>query len=366
MKKLLSLLCAAVLVLTSAACASDAAASPLAGRRVAYVMQMASSEIFQLWSDAAQQTAQSLGMEYQAFFCDGSHQAWQDTIVQCAQQGYDGLLLSHGGQDYAYSFLQGLLEDYPQLKIVTFDTLFLDPQGQEQKLPGVTQFFQQDGQIAELLLSYICQELYPDKTASGQPVNILKVWAGPGTLAAFDRRQEGYARYEEQGLIATVETIAPQSAAGADAQASMAQVAAQALARYEAGQIDAIWCCYDLYARGVYEALVQSGCQIPLVSADICDADLAMMAQQDSPWMACATTNWSLNGEFGMRVLALELAGEYDRIVDPASGEVSDWLEIPPFLVTQQDLSGADPTVADLTALSGDSAGWMPTASWMP
>ena len=33
MKKLLSLLCAAVLVLTSAACASDASASPLAGNR---------------------------------------------------------------------------------------------------------------------------------------------------------------------------------------------------------------------------------------------------------------------------------------------------------------------------------------------
>ena len=70
MKKLLSLLCAAVLVLTSAACASDASASPLAGRRVAYVMQMASSEIFQLWSDAAQQTAQSFLQSQTSFFAN--------------------------------------------------------------------------------------------------------------------------------------------------------------------------------------------------------------------------------------------------------------------------------------------------------
>ena len=367
MKKALSCLCLMVFLLTGAASASQTTQSPLAGKRVAYVMQMASSEIFQLWSDAAAQTAQSLGMEYQAAFCGGSDQVWRDTITSYAQQGYDGLLISHGGQDYAYPFLQQLLQDYPHLKIVTFDTLFLDQQGQPQKLPGVTQFFQQDGQIAQLLLSYICQELYPDKAASGQPVNILKVWAGPGALAAFDRRQEGYAPYEEQGLIATLETIAPQSVTGAGAEESMAQVAAQTLAKYQEGEIDAIWCCYDLYARGVYQALVEGGYQIPLVSADICDADLALMAQENSPWMACATTNWALNGQFGMRVLALELAGEYDRIIDPATGEASDWLELPPFLVTQEDIAGQDAQVSALEALTGvDSASWMPTAPWMP
>ena len=200
-----------------------------------------------------------------------------------------------------------------------------------------------------MLLSYICQELYPDKTASGQPVNILKVWAGPGTLAAFDRRQEGYARYEEQGLIATVETIAPQSAAGTDAQDSMAQVAAQALARYEAGQIDAIWCCYDLYAGASTRPWSRAAAKSPwsaLISATPTCPDGPAGFPLDG------LRHHQLGPQRRVRYAgaALELAGEYDRIVDPASGEVSDWLEIPPFLVTQQDLSGADPTVADLTA----------------
>lgn len=49
-------------------------------------------------------------------------------------------------------------------------------------MEGVTQFFQQDAQLAELLLDYICHTLYADKTAAGEPVNILKVWEGPQFL----------------------------------------------------------------------------------------------------------------------------------------------------------------------------------------
>ena len=55
------------------------------------------------------------------------------------------------------------------------------------------------------------------------------------------------------------------------------------------------------------------------------------------------------------------------RIIDPATGEASDWLELPPFLVTQEDIAGQDAQVSALEALTGvDSASWMPTAPWMP
>lgn len=83
----------------------DTSASPVAGKKVAYIMQMAPSDIFQMWSEYAEKTAVGLGMEYQAFFCNGSDTTWQDTVSQCASGGYDGLLLSHGGQNYAYTFL---------------------------------------------------------------------------------------------------------------------------------------------------------------------------------------------------------------------------------------------------------------------
>lgn len=340
--------------------------SPVAGKKVAYIMQMAPSDIFQMWSESAQKTAQALGMEYDAFFCGGSDAQWQDTISQCAAAGYDGLLLSHGGQNYAYTFLKGLLEQYPDLKIVTFDTQFKDSSGQTQTLEGVTQFFQQDAQFAQLLLEYVCENLYPDKVAAGEPVNILKVWVGPNFLSPFDRRQEGYAACEDEGMIRTVETIGPSDFS--NAEASMADVTTATLAKYQPGEIDAIWCCYDLYASGVYTALTQGGYDIPMVSVDICNADIEKMSREGSPWKACATTNWNYNGEFGMRVLALEMSGEYDAIIDPMTGKVASWLELPTTVVTQDMVSGGGINVTNLDTVAGDSytdRSWMPTADWM-
>lgn len=372
LRKVAAFLTAAVMLCSFAGCsASDeksppVADSPVAGKKVAYIMQMASSDIFQMWSDAAEETAEGLGMEYQAFFCDGSDEKWQETARQCAADGYDGLLLSHGGQSYAYKFLKDLTEQYPDLKIVTFDTLFEDSSGQTQKIEGVTQFFQQDSQLAELLLDYICNTLYADKADAGEPVNILKVWEGPQFLSSFDRRQEGYAHYEEQGLIRTVETIGPDD--HSNAESSMAEAMTDALASYGEGEIDAIWCCYDLYASGVYDALKKSNADIPMVSVDICNADIEKMAEENSPWKACATTNWSYNGEFGMRVLALELAGEYDKILDPMTGEASDWLELPVSLVTQDMVSEGDVDVTNLETVAGTAysdRSWMPVTDWM-
>ncbi|MGO5115434.1 substrate-binding domain-containing protein [Candidatus Avoscillospira sp. LCP25S3_F1] len=391
MKKVLAFLMAVAMVFGTAACASPAGNetadngttnttttpetgdtapanvdSPVAGKKVAYIMQMAPSDIFQMWSEYAKKTAEGLGMQYDVFFCDGSDTKWQDTVSQCAASGYDGLLLSHGGQNYAYTFLTDLLKDYPDLKIVTFDTPFKDSNGEVQTIDGVTQFFQQDAQFAELLLDYVCNDLYPDKVAAGEPVNILKVWVGPNFNSPFDRRQVGYEKYENDGLIKTVETIGPSDYN--NAEASMTDVTTSTLAKYDEGEIDAIWCCYDLYASGVYTALTQGNYDIPMVTVDICNADIDKMAQDGSPWKACATTNWYYNGEFGMRVLALELAGEYDKIIDPMTGEASNWLELPTNVVTQDMVADGGINVTNLDTVAGENysdRSYMPTTDWM-
>ena len=93
-----------------------------------------------------------------------------------------------------------------------------------------------------------------------------------------------------------------------------------------------------------------------------------MMTAENSPWKACATTNWTMNGEFGMRVLALELAGEYDRIIDPITGEVSSLLELPTTIVTQDMVSEGGITVANLDTVAGAGyrdRSWMPTSEWL-
>lgn len=329
---------ALALVLGLAGCADQAGTagnaqvSPVAGKKVAYILNMSSSEIFQLCANQCEETARKLGMECDVFFSNGDDTAFQNYISTCAAGGYDGMYLSHGGQDYSYTFLKSLLAQYPELKIVTFDTQFRDASGQVQEIEGVTQFFQDDAGFATSLLDYVCEKLYPSK----DQVNLLKVWVGPNYIAAFDRRETGYQAYEESGKIHTLEVIGPTDYN--NATASMHDVMSATLMKYEAGDIDAVWVAYDAYAQGCYQALRESQRNIPLVSVDICNMDIQYMLETDSQWKACACTDFKANGEQGIRILALELNNEYEDITDPKTGEQTNYIEMPASLITQNML----------------------------
>lgn len=353
---------------TSGEATTGTGESPVAGKKIAYIMLMSSATIFQMWSDSFTETAKKLGMTADTFFCSDNADTWKSTIEQCAQGGYDGLMVSHGGQEYAWDFLSGILEQYPDLKIVTFDTPFKDANGEVQKIEGVTQFFQQDAGFAEMLVEELLK-LNQDKVDAGEPVRILQVQQGQGYNSPFDRRQTGYQPYEDDGKITTVERIAPID--DQNATSSMRDVTAATLQKYnDTEDIDGIWCCYDAYAQGVYQALVEANSQIPMVSVDICNEDIQYMAEGKN-WKACATTNWTSNGEFACRVLALELADQYDDIAAASCyyDDPGDWLEIPSSVITQEMVMGKDGiTVENLGEVAPDSyndVSWMPTCDWM-
>lgn len=353
---------------TSGEATTGTGESPVAGKKIAYIMLMSSATIFQMWSDSFTETAEKLGMTADTFFCSDNADTWKSTIEQCAQGGYDGLMVSHGGQEYAWDFLSGILEQYPDLKIVTFDTPFKDANGEVQKIEGVTQFFQQDAGFAEMLVEQLL-DMYPEKVEAGEAVRILQVQQGQGYNSPFDRRQEGYQPYEDSGKIVTVERIAPID--DQNATSSMRDVTAATLQKYnDTEDIDGIWCCYDAYAQGVYQALVEANSQIPMVSVDICNEDIQYMAEGKN-WKACATTNWTSNGEFACRVLALELADQYDDIAAASCyyDDPGDWLEIPSSVITQEMVMSKDGvTVENLGEVAPDSyndVSWMPTCDWM-
>ncbi|HIV24801.1 MAG TPA: substrate-binding domain-containing protein [Candidatus Scatomonas pullistercoris] len=344
--------------------------SPVAGKKIAYIMLMSPATIFQMWSDSFTETAEKLGMTADTFFCADNAEQWQTRIEQCAAAGYDGLMVSHGGQEYAWDFLSGILEQYPDLKIVTFDTPFKDANGETAKIEGVTQFFQRDAGFAADLLEYLMSlPENAEKVAAGEPLNILQVQQGAGYNSPFDRRQEGYQPYEDEGKIVTVERIAPTD--DQNATQSMRDVMTATLAKYSDDEIDGIWCCYDAYAQGVYQALSEQGRDIPMVSVDISNEDIQFMQEEGSQWKACATTNWTLNGEFACRILALELANQYEDIAAASCyyEDIGAWLEIPSSIITQEQVTSQDgitiENVGEVADESYSDTSWMPTCDWM-
>lgn len=352
MKRIVWIIMAFAVLLTGCADSQQAktSASPVAGKKIAYILNMPSSEIFQLCANQCKETAEKLGMTCDVFFSNGDDTTFQNYISTCAAGGYSGLYLSHGGQDYSYTFLTELLAQYPELKIVTFDTQFKDASGKTKTIDGVTQFFQDDAGFSAELLNYICEDLYPDK----ETVNILKVWVGPNYIAAFDRREVGYQKFETAGKIHTVEVIGPTDYN--NAAASMHDVMEATLMKYDEGEIDAVWVAYDAYAQGCYQALKESGKNIPLVSVDICNMDIQYMLEENSQWKACACTDFKANGEQGVRILALELNGDYEAITAPGSSEPTNYIEMPAALITQ-DLLKKDTTIENIYEVAPDTYG---------
>ena len=352
-----------------AADAATAAKSPVAGKKVAYVMIMPSASIFQMWKDSCAELCGALGVQFDFFFCDGDFNKWQDTIRTCASAGYDGLLVSHGNQDGSYVFLKEITEQYPDLKIVTFDTQFY-ADGEYKKLEGVTQMFQQDASLVTVLLDQQIEA----KAARGEegPVRLIKVWRGPNYNSPFDRREVGWQEYEAAGKIETVGEVQPLQ----DSSDSANTVTAAYLQSIKREDVDGIVVYYDLYGQGVYNAILENdnfngknGPALPMGSVDIDPVDVTNMQNNPDIWVAAGTTDWTLNGEIGMRALMLEMAGEYDKIYDPASGKTGvDVIEGPGTAIPASALK-ADSTVENLGDVAGETYGnldYLSETDWMP
>ncbi len=338
--------------------------SPVAGKKVAYVMLLPSATIFQMWKDSCAEICDKVGVQFEFFFCDGDFNKWQDTIRTCASAGYDGLLVSHGNQDGSYVFLKEITEQYPDLKIVTFDTQFY-ADGEYKKLPGVTQMFQQDKSLVTVLLDEMVDEF-------GEGARLIKVWRGPNYVSPFDRREVGWQEYEKAGKIVTVGEVQPLE----DSIDSANTVTAAYLQSLKRDDVDGIVAYYDLYGQGVFNAIKENdvfngsnGDALPMASVDIDPVDVTHMKDDGNIWIASGTTDWNLNGEIAMRLLLLELAGDYDNIYDPATDKKGvDVVEIPGTAIKSSELK-ADSTIENLDAIAGETyynLDYLSEADWLP
>lgn len=363
MKKIVALVLALMMAMMMFTATAETT-NPVAGKKVAYIMLLPSATIFQMWKDSCADLCKALDVDFDFFFCDGDFNTWQDRISACAAAGYDGLLISHGNQDGSYTFLKGIAEQYPEMKIVCFDTQFYTD-GEYQKIPGITQMFQQDKSLVTVLLDAMIEKF-------GEGVRLVKVWRGPNYNSPFDRREVGWQEYEAAGKIKTVGEVQPL----VDSMDSANSVTAAYLQSLNREDVDAVIAYYDLYGQGVYNAIAENsvfngtdGEALPMCSVDIDQVDVTNMQNRGDIWYAAGTTDWTMNGEIGMRLLLLEIAGEYDKIYDPASGQYGvDVVEVPGTAILASTLKETS-TVENLAEVAGETygnLGYLSVADWMP
>ena len=242
--------------------------------------------------------------------------------------------------------------------------------GEYQKIEGVTQMFQQDKSLVTVLID----SMIDAKEARGEegPCRLIKVWRGPNYNSPFDRREVGWQEYIDAGLIEEVGEVQPLQ----DTSDSANTVTAAYLQSVKREDVDGIIAYYDLYGQGVYNAILENdnmngtnGDPLPMASVDIDPVDVTNMQTNPEIWTAAGTTDWTLNGEIAMRILFLEIAGEYDKIYDPATGEYGvDVVEVPGSAILASSLK-EDSTVENLGEIAGETYGnldYLSEADWMP
>ncbi len=148
--------------------------------------------------DGARTEGESFGFVVDTFIADNDDAKFQELVAQAVIKGYDGLVISHGKQDYSYDMLKPAID--AGMKVVTFDTV-IEKDGET--LPEITTTFQDDFELAELSLSEIA-----DPSENGDPVRVIKLWWGPG-VPPLNRRETIYVTYEADQHIETLEVIGP-------------------------------------------------------------------------------------------------------------------------------------------------------------
>jgi len=120
------------------------------------------------------------------------------------------------------------------------------------------------------------------------------------------------------------------------------------LAKYPKGQIDAIFATWDAFAIGAARALIEAGrTEIKIYGIDVSNADLQIMQEENSPWVATAAVDPKMIGAVNVRLLAKKLAGE----ATPAT------VNLEANLIDQETLKKSSSTV-NMATLADIIPGW--------
>ncbi|MEA5004066.1 MAG: sugar ABC transporter substrate-binding protein [Christensenella sp.] len=287
----------------SAAAGGDAAIPEgvQGGKKIAVVRNLANGDHTQQFLAGCVTEGESFGFTVDTFVTDGDDAKLQQTVSQVLQKDYDGIIVSHGQLAYSYDMLKPAIDK--GMVVSTFDTMpYKDGNADNELLAGVTSTSQDDQKLATLSLTDMIE------TTGKKPVKVLKTFMGPG-IPPLDRRNEVYTKMESEGLIETVETIAPSDSA--NARGDMTVKTAAILPKYAEGSVDAIWGCYDELAKGVLQALKDvNRTDIPMFTIDISNDDINLMLENPDVWISTAAVDPKLIGIANMRLIALKLAGE--------------------------------------------------------
>ncbi len=274
---------------------------------IALVRQLSSGDYFEQWLAGAQAEAKALNVTLNISSGDGNNDKQALNLQQAVNQRPDAIIVDHGFADTIQPEIKKAVD--AGIPLVAFD---VDPGSDE-----AVSLDQDDHQIASKALDLL-------KADTNGSAKVIYVYVAG--FAPLDRRNETWTQFKQDNPgIEQVAQIGVVNNSTASAVADQAKAALQA----NPG-VTAIFAPYDEFAKGAVLAVKELGLQdqVKVYGADISTADIGLMTEPGSPWVATAATDPSNVGRVAVRAAALLVAEE----------QVGHELKVPPALITQQKL----------------------------
>ena len=304
---------------------------------IALVRYLSTGDFFQAYLNGVETQAAALGVNLQVFDSRQDAALQADMVDQAIALGVDGIIVQHGLTESMQEAVQRAVD--AGIKVVAFDV--------NVENPAVPQIEQSDAALAQLAL---------DQAIADNGTEWVAGFVHVAGIAPLDRRAAVW-----EAVKAANPGITEVAMFGTLDNPIANSVANQARSVLAANpNIQVVFAPYDEFAKGVKIAVDEAGMSgsVRIYSADVSTADIALMREPGSAWMATAATNPAVVGEVSVRALAMMLAGE-----DPGASVI-----VPPTLITQAMLNELDiSNMEDLAARMPEFA-HAPVAvpDWMP
>lgn len=306
------------------------------GVKIAAVSFLGAGDWLQAFEAGVKRQADALGVKLTVSQARNDNDTQRNLIEQAINLRVDGIIINNGRPEALKDVAQKALD--AGIKVVAYDVNLDNP-----KIPQIEQ---SDADMARLVL----EQAIKDKGDgfSGGAVYV----AG---FAPLDRRYAVWKDFvkkhhlKEKAVWGVVNDTVP------------ASVADQTKAVLRANpDISVVFTPWDEFAKGVKLAIDELGVakKVKIYGVDTSTADIQLMTEPDSAWVATAATNAAVVGEVSVRAVSLAIAGQF-----PGRSVM-----LKPTLVTRDDLvRNKIATIEDLQQKfpafrKSDAA----TAAWIP
>jgi simple sugar transport system substrate-binding protein len=306
------------------------------GVEIAVVSFLGSGDWLQAFEAGTKRQAEALGVTLTLSQARNDNDTQRNLVEQAINRGVKGIVINNGRPEVLKDVAQKALD--AGIKVVAYD-VDLDN-------PAIPQIEQSDKDMARLVLEQAVKDKGDGFTAGAVYV------AG---FAPLDRR---YAVFKD---FVETHKLTEKAVWGVVNDTVPASVADQTKAVLRANpDISVIFTPWDEFAKGVKLATDELGVsdKVKIYGVDTSTADIQLMIEPDSAWVATAATNAAVVGEVAVRAVSLAIAGQ-----DPGHSVL-----LQPTLVTRDDLvSNKIETIEDLQQkFPAFSASDAATASWIP